>query len=353
MNLTTIACTTLLLVGSTSQPGSPSAEAVTLAWKLPAGADYLIESTSTVDTTTVTMDQEQSEFMQLETTHRVHVNEVTEDGDMELTITVESYFMGKESPQLNIELSCERDDDGEIRVAAEIDSELAELEGSDVTDLFEAIGRNNMELEFTVLLTPTGEVESSSLKGDPMHDLPTDTEVTEMIAATASALLDAEDLPGLLTSQIFSLLPAEPVEVGAEWDVSRHYDAMGLEMDGKGRCTLDELKTEDGVQLAVITEDMLYSVGAEGLEENMIDMMTVIFESTGMELEVAVELDAEDTNTSMETHFDIAAGFHRSMVWSETTATVNGVMTIAGNEMDMVVETVASGRSSWSRLEEK
>lgn len=351
MNFTTLACATLLFAGSTSQPTCASAEAVTLAWKLSAGADYLVKSSSTVESLTVTVGQEQEESTKIETTHRVHVKDVTEDGNMELTITVDAYFMSKESEQLSIELTGERDEDGGVHVVAEIDSPVAELLGDDVVELFEAIGRNNMDLEFTVILMPTGEVESCSLKGDPMQDLPTDSQVTEMIAATASALLDAEDLPGMLASQVFSLLPPEPVEVEAKWDVSRHFSAIGLEMDGKGSCSLDEVLEEGDVRIAVLTENMEYNLGTEGLEENMLDMMDLMFERAGVEMDVDVELDADHIEYTIETRFDIESGFNRSMKWSDMITTVNGVMTIQGSEMEMEVETVSSGHSSWSRVE--
>ena len=236
---------------------------------------------------------------------------------------------------------------------AVLDSPLAELQGDDVVSLFEAIGRNNMELVFTVLLTPSGAVESSSLEGDPLDNLPTDTDVTEMIAQTAGALLNADDLAGMLSSQIFSLLPVDPVEVGAEWDVARHFTALGLEMDGKGSCSFDELKTEEGIRLAVLTEDMQYSLVTDQLEENMAEMMTVMFEKMGVELDVSIYLDADDMDTTMQTDFDIAAGFNRSMTWSEMTATVSGAVTVGDAEMDMDVETISSGHSSWSLLEEE
>lgn len=353
MNLTPLALASFALASLFSIPEPTSVEPVTLAWNLQEGASYLVESVSTIETDTITAGQEQEELMTTEQVHLVHVEEVSETGDMQLLITLQSYHMLKESAQLTVELTGDRDEDGEINILVDVESEMEELQGDDVLAVFEAIAQNTMELEFHMLLTPQGIVTESSVDGDPMGDLPTDTDVAQMMVDVASSLLDAEELPGALASQLFSHLSPDAVEVGDEWSVTRVADLGGVHMDGEGNCTLDELKGDVGARHALLTEDLDYAISVDTLEGNMAEMMSKMMGSMGAEMDISVSLAAEDMNSVMSIDFDVRAGFHSSMTWSDILSSVDGSIMVGEMDLDIEVETDTSGSSSWSLIEDE
>jgi len=77
----------------------------------------------------------------------VHVDEVTEEGNMQLTITVGSLFMAKESAMLDIELLAERDSDGEVTVDVEMGMEMDVSVGLSAEDLTAVIDPLSLLIE--------------------------------------------------------------------------------------------------------------------------------------------------------------------------------------------------------------
>ncbi len=354
MNFATLASLTLAVGLLSTQPSTRSVpaipvETVKLAWKLKEGASYLVETSSSVSSKTVTMDQEQEEDQDNTTVHLVHVADVTEEGNMLLKITVNRFEMAKESAMFDVELLGERDEEGKVTVDVVLTSDLPLLTGDDVQELFEELVRGSMAVEFEMLLTPQGEVIEASMEGDPLADLPGDTDLTKMISDTARIMVGADDMTAMLASQFFSMLPETSPEVGGQWSVERSFAAAGLEMNGTGTCTLEELGEKGAV--AHLTETLTYELDASGLSEKMIELMDLMLGE--MEMDVEADLEGEGFESVSKIEFDVKEGFSRSMTWKEMAARITGTITLGEMEMDMELDTLTSGSSKWSRVEEE
>ncbi|MFT5286693.1 MAG: hypothetical protein ACI8TQ_002864, partial [Planctomycetota bacterium] len=200
--------------------------------------------------------------------------------------------------------------------------------------------------------TPTGHVLESSLQGDPMGNLPTPTEITQMVALTASSMIDVENLPAALACGIFIQLPTDELEEGGEWESSVEFIVVGMEMDGTGACTIEGIEQDESTQSADINIQMDYSVGVDNLIEITIDMMENMFESMGVEMAVEVDMSGEDISVEMEAKFDVTDGVLQSMKFTDMVTVVEGTITVGENDIDLLVESSSSSHADWSRIED-
>ena len=341
----TLACTAFALLALNAQPQPSTAEAVQLVWKLEAGTSYHIESEAMTETETTTAGLAQEESQVVRSLHRVFIEEVTEEGNMLLTVTLDKFSMTKESAVVKIEIDAVRDEAGEVTVHTSLESSMPELESVEMQEFFETVGMNNMELEFMFLITPAGHVLESSIEGDPMGDLPTETEITKMVAQTASAMIVVEDLPGILAASIFIQLPTVEMEEGGEWESRVECIVAGIEMDGTGACTLKSLEQEDSTTVADISIEMDYEFGVAKLE--------TMLENMGGGTSFDVYMTAEDTSVEMNAEFDVTSGFMRSLKFSDMLMTVEGSIAVGDTEVDLEVESSSYGYAKWSRIEDE
>lgn len=339
-----IASAALALLVSASPP---DIEPVTLHWQLPAGAAYRIDASRSYSTTNVTMGVEQEQFQEDGVVYLATVEDVDEEGDMHLSVVMERVEMVQESEQQTISLSAERDEEGEKVIDVSIEAAAPMLEGDDVQELFEALAGNMLDVEFRFEVTPLGEVVATEVEGDPFADLPADTEVTRMVSEMIPMMIAVDDLPALVSAELFARLPEAPVEPTDTWDVARSLTVVGMEMTGKGTSTL--LGVEDGV--AELREEMSYQLDAQGMAQTIEDVTSTIVQSQGGQMEIQVDLEGEDFEAVSLTRFDVAAGHTRSTVWESMTMRVGGTMYVGEQDMEMEVEVLAENAFSWEKVD--
>jgi hypothetical protein len=351
MNLTALSCAALacLCLGSPSPEGVPTA----LAWQLEAGKQYRVQSNSTVETTTTTQGSEQVESNVQAFDQTVRVDEVSAGGDMLLTVTTESYHMTKKSAGFSVKLSALRDQNGEVKVQVKVNSPTPELLNKDVSNLFETLAHNTTNLVYHITLDGQGQVHRNRLIGDPYHNLPSNTDVTRMMTQALQVLGGTDELPGALAARIFVQLPVMPVKTGETWPVSRTLVASGVQLEGRGPCSLVRVSGDKNSGMASLVEDLNFNVRIERFKKNMTDVMDRTFKDMGLDLKLSVDLIAPDVQAKIRSEFDVQAGLLRTMKWSQVTATIGGSMTMGEQGMQVDVRSSSSGACTWSEIERK
>ncbi|MDA1263857.1 MAG: hypothetical protein O2816_02120 [Planctomycetota bacterium] len=325
---------------------SPGQDPVRLRWNLSEEATYRVASTQEFVSVTVTQGDTQEQSQVNRATHLISVEGRNDEGNLELSVTLESMGLEQVTPQQKIILEATRDADGAPVVEVDIEAALPLMEGDDVVAFFEALGRNMLELEFEFEVTPQGKVIRAGMNQDPYADLPMETEVTRMAAKTIAMLLDAKDLPAMAAAEMFTQLSPDPVEVGGSWEVAREIVAMGLDLSGAGKATLVSLK--DG--RAELREQLTYAVDASGFSAKMEDLMGFLFETMGLELQVEVHLAGEDFKNEVTSTFDVRNGHTLLSTNKNLGFSLEGQMEVGPEKIEMEMELTGSYTSRWERL---
>lgn len=346
---------TLTLCAVLSVPAAAptvGADKVELAWRLPEGAVYRVETSAETISTTTAMETEQSETMEQRRTNHVRVVEVDGRGNMRLSMTTQSLFMRKESSMMTIRMSATRDEDGKPDVDATVTTEVPGFETASFESFFEAVGANLLDLEYAIHLSPDGSVIESSVDGDPFASLPADDLATSIAKQAIELMISPDELAETAVAEMFVKLPAGFVEVAGDWPVQHDMNSVGVAMSGTGRTRLDELRDEGGAQVAVLKRDLRYKVDTDGLEEKMEELMALSYAQAGIDLDFGVDLSCEPLDSASTVEWDVAGGFCRSIRWEEMRLPMTGTIRVGPQavDMDMHVE-IANSRASWSRVE--
>ncbi len=352
MNTTALAAPLLALAVLAPPAAGPASEPVELAWRLSEGEQFLVSAEMAMDTTTTTAGQEQLQSTDNRTTRLVVVEEVDDAGNMHLAVTVQSLVLVQGSDAMDLDLTAERDEDGDVVVVATIDSDNPMLTDGDMERFFEAFGEALLEVTFEMVVTPQGEVLKATIDGNPFDGLPTDTPILEMTLKTLEVMFSAEDLASVAAGEMFVQLAVEPVEVGDEWPVAREMNVGGFGLTGTGTTRFESLEREDERAIANLSETTKYEIDADGMSEKMDELMQTIFESMELEMETSTDLEGEEFTVESSVRFDVAGGFPLQITLAEQTIDVSGTMQVGPQEMDMVVEVrVSKSSATWERVE--
>jgi hypothetical protein len=271
---------------------------------------------------------------------------------MHLAVTVQAIGIVQESDAMDLDLTAERDENGDVTVVATIDSENPLLNDGEMEGFFEAFGEALLEVTFEMTVTPQGKVLEATVDGDPFADLPADSPVLEMTLKTLELMFSAEDLAAIAAGEMFLQLSPEPVSPGDDWPVVREMNVAGLGLSGTGTTRFEALEREGEAAVAVLVEETDYEIDAAGLSVKMDELTQLIFDSMEVEMDTAVDLVGEDYSVESEVRFDVAGGYPRHVTWAEQTLVVEGTMDVGPQTLDLTVVTEVSKSTARWELEE-
>ncbi|MCA8980175.1 MAG: hypothetical protein KDC14_09130 [Planctomycetes bacterium] len=331
---------------------SATTDDVRLAWRLPKDSHYRVVSTLEQETTSTVQEQVQRESMSQRTTRLVTVDDVDEQGTMDLTVAIEALSMRKSSDTLTLTVSAGRNGKGELEVEVTVDSRVPSLDKQEFEKFFEAVIRNLLELRFDLRVTPRGRVLKSHANGNPFTSLPALTEAEQLASQVLQIMLSPEDLAQAVAAELFVQLPDQGVQVGDRWPVARELSVSGIRMVGSGESKLSSVDTTTGVALATIDEKLEYAVVTDGFEAKLANLMTRAYAQFGVNVEVGLDLRAEPLKAESTALFDPDAGYCLSVKRTDIKMPMSGTMTIGKQsvKMNMLVE-MTNGSSSWTRLQ--
>ena len=333
---------------------SATTDSVALAWKLPADARYRVVSTLEQETSTTVADQVQHESMSQRTTRLVVVNDVDEQGTMDLTVTIDALTMRKVSETMTMTLSAGPDDQGKLQVEATVETTVPAFDTEEFEDFFEAVVTNLVEVGFELRVTPHGQVLSSKATGNPFDHIPATTEAAMLATEVLKMMLSPEDLAQAVAAELVVQLPDQRVEAGDHWPVARELSVSGIRMVGAGKSTLQRVDSAGGSSLAMINEQLEYKVITDDFETRLAGLMSKIYEQLGVQVAITLDLRADPLAAESNATFDMDAGYCRSVKWNDLKMPMTGKMNVGKQsvDMNMLVE-MSNGSSTWTRLEAK
>jgi len=348
----TVACVTCVALAPSTR--SATTDSVALAWKLPADARYRVVSTLEQETSTQVADQVQHESMSQRTTRLVVVDDVDEQGTMDLTVTIDALSMRKVSETMTMTLSAGPDDKGKLQVKATVETTVPAFDTEEFEDFFEAVVTNLVEVGFALRVTPRGQVLSSKASGNPFDNIPATTEAAALATEVLKMMLSPEDLAQAVAAELFVQLPDQRVEAGDHWPVARELSVSGIRMVGTGKSTLQRIDSAGGSSLAMINEQLEYAVITDDFETRLAGLMSKIYEQLGVQVAITVDLRADPISAESNATFDMDGGYCRSVKWNDLNMPMSGTMSVGkqGVDMNMLVE-MSNGSSTWTPLEVK
>jgi len=352
MNATALAAPLLALAVFAPTASSPAPEPIELAWRLAEGEQFLVTTDMAMETTTTTMGEPQVQSTENRSTRLVVVEEVDDAGNMHLAISVQAFAMVQGSEDMDLDLTAERDEDGDVVVSAVIDSDNPMLNDGEMQRFFEAFGENLLELTFEMVVTPQGKVLKATVDRDPFVGLPDDSPVLAMTLKALEVMISAEDLPEIAAGEMFLQLSPEPVEPGDDWTVVRAMNVAGFGLSGSGSTRFESLERDGETAVALLVESTDYEIETDGMSEKLDELMRAIFESMELEMETSTDLQGDDFSVESRIEFDVAGGFARQVVWEGQTIEVSGTMEVGDQSMEMeIVTEVSRSSASWERVE--
>ena len=322
---------------------------VLLKWKLEKGVKLQVKSEAETQsfTTTTTengIQEKQNETEIQKVTGIMEVTEVLDNGNFKLTITTEGFEHETISKDQTMIISGKNVKGGSPEINVKIEGGDEILHSEDVKEMFRKITANVLEIKSILEVTPEGKVVNANIIGDLFENLPAETEVTRIMSKVIKKMISKEDLSSAIAAEVFVQVPSTGVDVKDSWPVKRSFSMIGLDMDGSGEATLQEINELNGVMVGKIEEVITYKLNTENFCEKFKEMIETIMEEAGVSVNVELNMFAKEdpviTSTSL---FNIDEGMTMETIWVDQQIQFGGTLTMSiyGEKNNVEIDVLA------------